>query len=104
MKAAGNKVIVIMGARKKELVILEDNARATLVEFFVSGDKGAQLAAGVNDLHAGAGSRLTYVGAQSWSDRTLAFQSNSIVAQRDARVLALNVQRLGNLGGKIIVG
>lgn len=78
------------------LVILEDNARATLVEFFVSGDQGTHLAAGVNDLHAGAGSRLTYVGAQSWSDTTLAFQSNSIVAQRDARVLGLNV----HLGGR----
>jgi len=78
------------------LVILEDNARATLVEFFVNGDQRTHLAAGVNDLHAGAGARLTYVGAQSWSDTTLAFQSNSIVAQRDARVLALNV----HLGGR----
>ncbi|HEY0967389.1 MAG TPA: Fe-S cluster assembly protein SufD [Opitutaceae bacterium] len=78
------------------LVILEDNARATLVEFFVSGDKGSHLAAGVNDLHAGPGARLTYVGSQNWSDTTFAFQSNSIVAQRDARVLSLNV----HLGGR----
>lgn len=78
------------------LVILEDQARATLVEFFISGDKGTHLASGVNDLHAGAGSRLTYVGAQNWSPDTLAFQSNSIVAQRDARVLSLNV----HLGGR----
>jgi Fe-S cluster assembly protein SufD len=78
------------------LVILEDNARATLVEFFVSGDQGRHLAAGVNDLHAGPGAQLTYVGSQNWSDTTLAFQSNSIVAQRNARVLALNV----HLGGR----
>ncbi|GAB1489631.1 Fe-S cluster assembly protein SufD [Opitutaceae bacterium] len=78
------------------LVILEDNARAALVEFFVSGDKGSHLAAGVNDLHAGPGARLTYVGSQNWSETSLAFQSNSIVAQRDARVLSLNV----HLGGR----
>ncbi|RRJ94881.1 Fe-S cluster assembly protein SufD [Opitutaceae bacterium TAV4] len=79
------------------LVILEDQARATLVEFFVSAEAGARhLASGVNDLHAGPGAHLTYVGAQAWSQHTLAFQSNSIVAERDARVLSLNV----HLGGK----
>jgi Fe-S cluster assembly protein SufD len=78
------------------IVVLEDNAKATLVEFFVSGDSAAHLVAGVNDLHAGAGSQLTYVGAQNWSRDTLAFQTNSITAQRDARVLSLNV----HLGGR----
>ena len=136
------------------LVILEDNARATLVETFttapretasipdaglrtqdsglkipnsefpsptasgaaastiVSSDsdslpnrkskienprhKPAPLACGVNDLHAGPGARLTYIGAQTYSPDTLAFQTNSIVAQRDARVLTLNL----HLGGR----
>lgn len=73
------------------LVVLEEDAEATFVEFFVSADKAAHLAAGVNDLHAGKGARLTYVGAQNWSRDTLAIQSNSITAQRDARVLSLNV-------------
>ncbi len=79
------------------IVALADHAPATLVEFFVSADKGArQLASGVNDLHAGPGAQLTYVGAQNWSRDTLAFQTNSIVAERDARVLSLNV----HLGGR----
>ena len=78
------------------IVVLEDQAVATLVEFFVSGDSAAHLVSGVNDLHAGAGARLTYVGAQNWSRETLSFQANSIVAQRDARVLSLNV----HLGGR----
>ncbi|EIQ01819.1 FeS assembly protein SufD [Opitutaceae bacterium TAV1] len=79
------------------LVILEDQARATLVEFFISAEANARhLASGVNDLHAGPGAQLTYVGAQAWSGQTLAFQSNSIVAERDARVLSLNV----HLGGR----
>ncbi|HEY8932154.1 MAG TPA: Fe-S cluster assembly protein SufD [Rariglobus sp.] len=96
------------------IVVLEDNAKATLVEFFVSAPAAASvsgsqlsapnsqlpqsrhLASGVNDLHAGPGAQLTYVGAQNWSGDTLAFQTNSIVAERDARVLSLNV----HLGGR----
>ncbi|MDF9828385.1 Fe-S cluster assembly protein SufD [Ereboglobus sp. PH5-10] len=80
------------------LVILEDNARATLVEYFASAEPGARhFASGVNDLHAGPGAHLTYIGAQTWSTNTLAFQTNSIVAQRDARILSLNV----HLGGRL---
>jgi Fe-S cluster assembly protein SufD len=98
------------------LAILEDNARATLVEFFVSDDNGnggsplagadrsqatflqggSHFASGQNDLHAGPGAQLTYVGVQDWSRETLAFQLNSTVVQRDARILSLNV----HLGGR----
>lgn len=80
------------------LVILGARAKATLVEFFVSGGAPAerQLVAGVNDLHAAEGAQLTYVGAQHWSRNTLAFQSNSIAVERDARVLSLNL----HLGGR----
>jgi len=78
------------------IVVLEDNAKATLVEFFVSADQSRHLASGVNDLHAGPGAQLTYVGAQNWSGDTLSFQANSIVVERDARVLSLNV----HLGGR----
>lgn len=78
------------------LVILEDNAKATLVEYFVSAHSGeTHLASGVNDLHAGPGSQLTYVGVQNWSSNTLAFQTNSIAVERGARVLSLNL----HLGG-----
>ncbi len=74
------------------LIILGDNAKATLAEFFVAAAPGAAgLAAGVNDLHAGPGAQLTYVGAQDWARDTLACQLNSTVVQRDARVLSLNV-------------
>ncbi|MFI5335614.1 MAG: Fe-S cluster assembly protein SufD [Opitutales bacterium] len=79
------------------LVLLEDRAQATLVEYFVSAAPGGrQLASGVNDLHAGPGAHLTYVGVQDWSADTLAFQTNSIAVERDARVLSLNV----HLGGR----
>ncbi len=79
------------------LVILEDQAKATLVEFFVSAEaRSAHFASGVNDLHAGAGAHLTYIGVQNWSDATQAFQSNSIAVGRDAQVLSLNL----HLGGR----
>jgi Fe-S cluster assembly protein SufD len=78
------------------IVILEDNAKATLVEYFVSADQSRHLCSGVNDLLAGPGAQLTYVGAQNWSKDTLAFQTNSIAVERDAKVLSLNV----HLGGR----
>lgn len=78
------------------IVVLEEGAEATLVEFFVSGDKASHLVSGVNDLHAGDNAKLTYVGAQNWSEDTLSFQTNIISAQRDARVMCLNI----HLGGR----
>ena len=79
------------------LVILGDNAKATLVEdFLTASPAGPALASGVNDLFAGPGAHLTYVGAQNWSRDTLAFQLNSTVVERDARVLSLNL----HLGGR----
>jgi FeS assembly protein SufD len=80
------------------IVVLGPRAKATLVEFFISGGAQTerQLASGVNDLHAAEGAQLTYVGAQLWSRETLAFQVNSIAAERDARVISLNL----HLGGR----
>ena len=80
------------------LVVLGPRAKATLVEFFISGGSATerQLVSGVNDLHAAEGAQLTYVGAQHWSRETLAFQVNSIAVERDARVLSLNL----HLGGR----
>jgi ferredoxin--NADP+ reductase len=41
LKAAGNKVIVIEGARRKDLIVLEDEIRASLDEFYVMTDDGS---------------------------------------------------------------
>lgn len=75
------------------LVVLEDNASATVVDLF--GGPTA-LAVGANDLYAGHGSRLSYVGVQQWPETALSFQLNSTVVRRDARVQSLNV----HLGGR----
>jgi ferredoxin--NADP+ reductase len=41
MKAAGNRVIIIMGARNKELLILEDEMRAIADELIICTDDGS---------------------------------------------------------------
>jgi Fe-S cluster assembly protein SufD len=73
------------------LVVAEENSQATVVDYFVSADTGAHFACGANDLYAAHGAQLTYIGAQNWSRDTLAFQFNSIVVRRDARVQSLNL-------------
>ena len=79
------------------LVVAEDRARATVVEVFSSLEThAAQFASGVNDLFAGAGAQLTYIAAQAWSAGALSFQNNALTAQRDARLLSLNL----HLGGR----
>ncbi len=75
------------------LVVLEDNAVATVIDLFAG---ETPLAIGSNDLYAGHGSRLTYIGIQNWAPTTLAFQLNSTVVRRDARVQSLNL----HLGGR----
>ncbi|ACB77443.1 Fe-S cluster assembly protein SufD [Opitutus terrae] len=88
------------------LVIAEDNAKVTVVDYFVSLDSSAQrsalgtqvrqLAVGANDLYAGHGAQLTYIGAQDWSREALSFHLNDTIVRRDARVQSLNI----HLGGK----
>jgi len=75
------------------LVILEDHAKATVVDLFTG---ETPFALGANDLYAGHGSQLTYVGVQNWSPSALSFQLNSTVSRRDTRVQSLNV----HLGGR----
>ncbi len=79
------------------LVVAGENARVSVVEYFGSGsDEEAQLAIGANDLYAGHGAHVNYVGKQDWSHRAFALQSNSTVVRRDARVQSLNL----HLGGR----
>ena len=78
------------------LVIAEENSKVTVVDTFVSADASAHFACGANDLYAGHGAQLTYLGTQAWSRDTLSFQFNSTVVRRDARVQSLNL----HLGGR----
>ena len=78
------------------LIVAEEMAKVTMVDYFRSADDTAPgLACGVNDLWLGPGANVTYVCAQEWSRETLAFQMNATVVGRDATAKALNL----NLGG-----
>jgi Fe-S cluster assembly protein SufD len=80
------------------LVIVEENAKATVFDYFAAAEtkppsatRNPQLAVGANDLYAAHGAQLTYVAAQNWSPDTLSFQFNSTIVRRDARVQSLNL-------------
>ena len=78
------------------LVIAEENSKVCVIDVFVSADASAHFACGANDLYAGHGAQLNYIGAQAWSRDTRSFQFNSTVVRRDARVQSLNL----HLGGR----
>jgi len=74
------------------LVVAGENSRVTVIDYFGSGsDQSKQLCVGANDLYAGHGAQITYIGKQDWSHEALSIQSNSTVVRRDARVQSLNV-------------
>ena len=73
------------------LVIAEENAKVCVVDTFTSADNVPHFACGANDLFAGHGAQVTYVGAQAWSRESLSFHFNSTVVRRDARVQSLNL-------------
>ena len=74
------------------LIVAEENSKATVVDYFTSSTPDQrQLAIGANDLYAGHGAQLTYIGMQNWSREALSFQLNSTVVRRDARVQSVNV-------------
>jgi Fe-S cluster assembly protein SufD len=77
------------------LVVAEENAKVTVVDYFVSAEGSVsapvQFACGANDLYAGHGAQITYVGAQHWSRGAQSFQFNSTVTRRDARVQSVNL-------------
>lgn len=79
------------------LIIAEERAKVTVVDYYESADANAPgLACAVNDLWLGAGAQVTYVCAQNWSKQTLAFQINATVVGRDAHARTLFAQ----LGGR----
>lgn len=79
------------------LIVAEDHAKVTFVDYYESSDMEAPgLACAVNDLWLGQGAQVTYVTAQRWSRRALAFQINATVVGRDAQAKALFTQ----LGGR----
>ncbi|MCC5788180.1 MAG: Fe-S cluster assembly protein SufD [Opitutales bacterium] len=80
------------------LLIADEMAKVTLVDYFASADPNSRnLAIGVNDLYAGKGAKVTYLSAQNWSLNSLAFHLNSTQAFRDAFITSLNLHLGGSL-------
>jgi Fe-S cluster assembly protein SufD len=71
------------------LVVADEGAKATVVDFFASGAGG--FACGGNDLHASHAASLNYIAVQDWHRDTLSFQFNAITAKRDTSVKSLNL-------------
>jgi len=103
------------------LVVAEDRAKATVVDFFTSledssalsriigkleviapaqardgfralvGASTPCLAVGASDLYAGHGAKLTYVSIQNWTREALSFQFNSKIIRRDAHAQSVSL-------------
>jgi len=79
------------------LVIADDNSQVSLVDFYFSADGTSRsLSVGMGDIYAGAGAHVFRKAVQNWNDHMLAFQTDTVVAKRDADVKTISV----NLGGQ----
>jgi Fe-S cluster assembly protein SufD len=74
------------------LIIAEPGSSVTVIDNFASLDPAMRnFTCGVNDLYLGPGASVTYVSIQNWSRGSLAFQFNSIVADKESASRALNL-------------
>ncbi len=80
------------------LIVAEDNARVTFVDYFSNASPCPGFACGVNDISVGAGAKVTYIAVQEWNESTTAFHLNNTTVSRDAAAIALRL----NLGGAMV--
>ena len=76
------------------LIIAEDNAKASVVDIFFSDTlENEALNVSVSNIHAGAGSQVFRKIVQDWNEKTVSFQLDTTVAERDAQVknVAVNI-------------
>ena len=76
------------------LVVTEENAKVTVIDYFKSSaDTDASLVIAMNDLHAAAGSQLSYTAIQDLNLASKLISISDLQAARDARVksFTLNV-------------
>ncbi len=86
---AGDKLAIF----PHTLIVTEDNAKVTVVDYFKSATDGAGLCIAMNDLIAGAGSQLNYTAIQDFNLSTKIIQINNTTAERDsnAKAFTLNI-------------
>ncbi|MGJ8638912.1 MAG: Fe-S cluster assembly protein SufD [Opitutaceae bacterium] len=76
------------------LVIAEANAKASVVDiFFSETEENEALNVSVSNIHAGAGANVFRKIVQDWNEKTVSFQLDTTVADRDAQVknVAVNI-------------
>jgi len=75
------------------LIITEDNAKVSVVDYFISADTGTHLVLAMNDLVASNGSQLNYVAIQDVNLTSKVVQIGSTTVDRDSRTksFVLNV-------------
>lgn len=76
------------------LVIAEANAKASVVDiFFSETEENEALNISVSNIHAGAGANVFRKIVQDWNEKTVSFQLDTTVADRDAQVknVAVNI-------------
>lgn len=67
------------------LIITEDNAKVSVVDYFISADTGTHLVLAMNDLVAANGSQLNYVAIQDLNLTSKAVQIGTTTVDRDSR-------------------
>jgi Fe-S cluster assembly protein SufD len=76
------------------LVIAEANSKASVVDiFFSETEENEALNVSVSNLHAGAGANVFRKIVQDWNEKTVSFQLDTTIAERDAQVknIAVNI-------------
>lgn len=74
------------------LIVAEDNAYVSVVDVFFSETlRNEALNIAVANIHAGAGANVFRKVVQDWNEKTVSFQLDTTVAQRDAQVKSVAV-------------
>ena len=74
------------------IIIAEDNAKASLVNFFKSVKPDIRnLAISCSNIYAGPGSQISYKAVQDWSLETQSYHLNTANAERDAVIKSINI-------------
>lgn len=76
------------------LIIAEDNTKASVVDiFFSETEENEALNISVSNIHAGANAHVFRKVVQDWNEKTVSFQLDTTVAERDAQVknVAVNI-------------
>jgi len=76
------------------LIIAEDNSKASVVDiFFSENDSNEALNIAVANVHAGPGAKVFRKVVQDWNEKTVSFQLDTIIADRntDVKNVAVNI-------------